>query len=46
MRAKAEESLTAEARAVLLALEARWLRLAEAAEKPETDPGSEGIAAS
>jgi hypothetical protein len=45
MRAKADESLTAEARAALLVLEASWLRLAEAAEKSETDPGAEGLVA-
>ena len=43
MRAKADQAQTEEARGSFLALEASWLRLAEAAEKSETDPDSEGI---
>jgi hypothetical protein len=42
MRAKADEVQTVEARASFLTLEASWLRLAEAAEKPEADPDPEG----
>jgi hypothetical protein len=45
MRAKADEAQTEDAKASFLTLEARWLRLAEAAEKSETDPDPDDDAA-